>query len=106
MDTPKSREELIAQCKYYDGTEESSCQMFGDYEQIWVEKNFSEEGRDLLQRNVNAYKAFGLEHFNEEDGVPMSLKALLWSRFMYWGCGRETPEDFAKWWKDTYLKKV
>jgi len=106
MYTPKSREEYITKCRYYDGTEDSVyTKRWADYERVWVEWHFSEEGIDELKRLVKAYKAFGLEHFNTDDGIPMSLKALLWSRFMHWGCGDETPESFADWWEQAYMKE-
>ena len=101
---PQPREYYISKCRYYDGTEESSLSHFcAGYEQFWVDLHFKEGGIYELKGNIKEYKAFGLGHFNHDDGIPISLKALIWTRYMHWGSGCETPETFGKWWRQFYL---
>jgi len=111
--TPRSREYYISKCMYYNGDsslEDDGCESDGrnamvvDYERVWVDEHFTEDGIETLRENLEGYKEYGLEHFNEDDGVPVTLKALLWSRFMHWSSGHETAEDFMAWYREWYLR--
>lgn len=94
MYTPKSREYYVSKCRFYKGNEDANSDsgngLAADYERVWVDSHFSEEGLDLLRGNLEGYKKFGLADFDADDEVPITLKALLWSRFMHWGSGYET----------------
>lgn len=35
----------------------------------------------------------------------LAPKALIWSRYMHWGSGYETPDTFKQWWRKYYLKE-
>ena len=106
---PKSREEYIASCRYYNGNDYTTLphedQSMGFYEQCWVEAHYTENGIKDLKRYIRDYKKFGLGKFNPDDGAPIALKALIWSRYMHWGSGYETPETFKEWWKKYYLRE-
>ena len=111
--TPRPREYYISKCMYYNGDsslEDDGCESDGrnaivvDYERVWVDAHFTEDGIETLRGNLEGYKEYGLEHFNEDDGVPVTLKALLWSRFMHWSSGHETAEDFMAWYREWYLR--
>ena len=109
MYTPKPRNEYIAQCRYYNGQDYTTLpkenQSMGFYEQCWVDMHFREGGVEELKNYIKDYKKFGLGSFNHEDGAPIALKALIWSRYMHWGSGYETPESFKKWWHVFYLRE-
>lgn len=109
MYTPKTREEYIACCRYYNGSDYNTLpledQYMGFYEQCWVYAHFSEGGIKKLKGYIRDYKKFGLGKFNQEDGAPIALKALIWSRYMHWGSGYETPDDFKEWWRTYYLRE-
>ena len=109
MYQPKSREEYIAQCRYYKG-EPMDEEALGEnyllacYEKYWVEEHYTADGLHDLKCLIKDYKEFGLGHFNPNDGAPIALKALIWSRYMHWGSGYETPDTFKQWWRRFYLK--
>ena len=107
--TPKSREEYIACCRYYKGSSFDTLpkkdQHMGFYEQCWVDLHYTDSGIEELKKYIKDYKAFGLGNFNSDDGAPIALKALIWSRYMHWGSGYETPETFKEWWKKYYLRE-
>ncbi|MBN1180809.1 MAG: hypothetical protein JXB49_00880 [Bacteroidales bacterium] len=71
------------------------------YEQMWVER---EDLRDKNDMNIRDYINIGLENFSKDDGVPISLKALLFNRYSHWtgGYGNDV-EDFKEWYFNSYL---
>lgn len=105
---PKKREEYIACCRYYNGSDYNTLpvgdQNLGFYEQRWVEMHYTDDGVEELRQYIKDYKKYGLGRFSPDDGAPIALKALIWSRWMHWGSGYETPEDFKEWWKQFYLR--
>ena len=110
MYQPKSREEYIALCRYYKGEPMDEDALGADYglacyERCWVEQHYSADGIHDLKCLIHDYKKFGLGYFNPNDGAPIALKALIWSRYMHWGSGHETPETFKLWWREYYLKE-
>lgn len=70
-------------CKLYKGEDKNPYEhyaildMFWDYEAYWAMNNETEEYSDMLKD----YLSNGLKTFYEEDGTPISLKALMWTRF-------------------------
>ena len=108
--TPQPREYYISKCRYYNGDDSSDIpaedKLLADYEECWVRSHYKEEDLEYLRECLKDYKAFGLGHFNESsDGVPITLKALLWSRWMHWGDGYGTPTGFIRWFRREYLKE-
>jgi hypothetical protein len=101
----KSREYYISKCRYYDGDDIMNAPAdkinFAEYEAIWVRANLDDI--DFLRDCAKVYKDWGLVDFNPDDGVPITLKALLLTRFIHWGSGHETPDDFKKWYTEQYL---
>lgn len=84
------RENLIAFCKYYKGENEcpfknQNLMMLWMYEQDWVVQSlklYDDEGdSSLLDSNISEYIASGLAEFENNDGVPISLKSLIFNRF-------------------------
>ena len=101
--------ELIQQCRYYQGEEQcpKSIEKKGIsniwfYEQLWVER---EELRDENGYNALGYISDGLEDFNQDDVTPITLKALLYNRHTHWcgGYGIESDtKSFKKWYEENY----
>ena len=102
--------ELLNYCLYYKGETEFpaslhrdvSANIFWDYERCWVE--FSQHNRGYIAGIVQEYIFEGLELFNCDDGVPISLKALLFNRFQHWTGGWDNVE-FKKFYLENYKQK-
>lgn len=60
------------------------------YEQMWAE---NEEERSDEHPRMKEYVTDVLPLFNEEDGIPNSLKALLYNRYTHWMGGYALEED-------------
>lgn len=92
-------EELLKYCKYFgtdDGYQRNTVAYF--YEKKWVSL-----GGDFP---TDSYKESGLSNFNSEDGVPISLKALLLDRFLSSnGFNMQTVELFKMWYLQFYLSE-
>lgn len=98
------RDELTRRCRYYKGEAENPCEdgdraVFWGYERTWVDLMLAES--DLLVRYREEYAAAGLADFERHDGVPALLKALLYSRYMYWLAG--SPAGFRTFYRQRYL---
>lgn len=98
------KEELLKQCRYYNGHESNN--LFADYERIWINRIL--ENPHHFDGYIEEYKFFGLGDFNLTDGVPISLKALLFNRFYHWsgGYGIDNDRDsFKDWYNRQYIEK-
>ena len=108
MPSSDSIESYLSKCRYYHGQGDYSAltpfeQSMAFYEQAWVEMGGL--GRDLqtLQLYLDGYTKEGLADFSSDDGVPITLKALLWNRLNHFTDAR--PEDFKHWYTTKYLKQ-
>lgn len=75
------------------------------YESVWVTRV---EFRSETDGNFLEYTACGLADFSTDDGVPMTLKALLFTRYCHWLGGYSITSDregFKKWYKEKYLRE-
>ena len=108
--TAYTPEQLIRYCRYYHGEpfdefgKGSSGQMvplFKEYEFHWC-TNLHQD-KHLLMSLIAEYIDAGLELFRADDGVPMSLKALLFNRYEHWAEG--SPESFKVWYRREYFAK-
>ncbi len=105
----KDADKYIQSCRYYHGEEncpESIKQLpAGEgiwfYEKRWVEFNL--EGEDH-QPDIDEYNAYGMSDFSTDDGVPVSLKALLFNRYYRGGYVEVGGASFRKWYHETYLQ--
>lgn len=99
---------LLDFCSYYDGDESNPAtekkDIFWFYEQKWIEFLF--EADYYIKEIVDDYIDFGLKEFNETDGVPLSLKAILLNRYKHWGGYGETANDFKEWYLATYKPRL
>lgn len=101
------RDDLTGRCLYYKGEEQCPYESgdkasFWEYERAWVDMSLAES--DALVACWNEYVAQGLADFETEDGTPVLLKALLFSRFVYWLSG--TPEEFEAFYKRQYRGQI
>ena len=106
-----TRDELILDCRYYNGEGEApetirvEKRMFWFYEKCWVD--FVLNNDKTLQDSMDYY--CGVYHLDEmlpqeNDGTPLSLKAILFNRYDHW-CGRygQSHKDYGEQMKEWYL---
>lgn len=99
-------EDLVKHCRYYKGQEKcpsSTDSLFWNYERIWVEYTLKAEDENTFEAQelkalLKLYKDAHLENFQEDDGVPITLKAFLLNRYEHW---TDSSDGFEEW----YLKK-
>ena len=105
-----TREDLILDCRYYNGEEEvpntlpEGKEIFWDYERVWIKWTLEES--DKLQKNIDYYtEVYDLPHLLPDgDGTALGLKALLFSRYDYWvGYRGGSREEYAQQFKEWYL---
>ena len=85
------KEDLIPFCRYYKGEnecpyKEGNSVLFWGWEKKWIVFSlsaYSDEQEDLLGTMIDEYVAVGLRKFNQLDGTPVSLKALLFNRYLH-----------------------
>lgn len=111
---------MILSCRYYKGEEKSPYEeilhgnsklsdekhavvqnrdMFWFYEKCWVHCQLNggnESG------NIEEYLAYGNVDFNDEDGTPLSLKALLWNRYYHFSWSPSDREAFYEFYNKYY----
>ena len=88
----------LERCFYYGKNipEDYGAEAGHKYEECWVRFHFNED--DYLKNETMSYIKEGLGDFCSEDGVPISMKAILYNRFCHWGwC--ETPDTFRSWYE-------
>ena len=96
-------QQLLKQCRYYQG--ESVCPesikqagkgLLWFYESVWVE-------RDKGNYQDEDYTIFGLTDFATTDTTPLSLKKLLFNRFLHWSGYGNIAEQFKEWYLKHYI---
>lgn len=88
----------LAHCFYYGKNVPEDCgaHVGHMYEKEWVRFHFRYEN-GLFSHTI-CYIQHGLGDFCADDGVPISMKAILFNRFYHWGwC--ETPDTFREWYE-------
>lgn len=94
---------LINYCRYYKG--EKDCPFddtrgtLWNYERSWCEMQAKNDAK--IDDLVLDYNLYGLSGFEPYDGVPISLKALLFNRFASWISADVA--EFKRWYNDIYL---
>ena len=86
----------LEHCFYYGKNvpKDRGAQVGHAYEECWVRFHFDND--DHLMEDTIYYIREGLGDFYADDGVPISMKAILFNRFCHWGWG-ETPDTFREW---------
>ena len=102
-----NKNELISFCRYYKGEEENPYKgilaNIWDCEKYWLEEALKDS--DYLSELTNEYISAGLLTWNETDGTPYLLKALLFNRYRHWlgGYGLESDvKSFQDWYHNVY----
>ena len=88
----------LKHCFYYGKNVPEDCgaHVGHMYEKCWVGFHFGNEN-GLFSHTI-CYIQHGLGDFYADDGVPISMKAILFNRFCHWGWG-ETPDTFREWYE-------
>ena len=101
--------DLLPFCRYYKGEKECPKGInanFWEYEKIWVElsENPKEEsdGFKMISDWLDDYMRANLTSFDNDDGVPVTLKALLFNRYTHW---MQTNDGFKEWYAETYKQE-
>lgn len=91
-------EPYLKHCFYYGKNVPEDCgaHVGHMYEEYWVKFHFNND-EYLLNETIH-YIREGLGDFHADDGVPISMKAILFNRFCHWGYG-ETPDTFRRWYE-------
>ena len=96
-------------CRYYKG--ENDCpfkdlneEMLWFYEQSWVINKLKRE--NMFSSMLEEYICSGLDSFEEFDGIPLTLKALLFNRYAI-GCysRADAVESFKEFYKKYYKNR-
>ena len=72
---------------------ENNKRLIWEYEELWAEH---EEERSDEHPRMQEYVRDVLSLFNEDDGIPNSLKALLYNRYTHWLGGYALADDVRK----------
>lgn len=105
-----NRSEILGYCRYFRGEKENPFEG-GIKATMWVvERNWfvsylqmseSEQVSDDASFALDLYRSAGLIGFEEDDGVPLLLKAELYLLLQHWNEGVASVEDwsrfYAKW---------
>ena len=105
-----TREELILDCRYYNGEEyppKGTDSLMWGYEEAWV--RFVLNNDPILQKHIEHYsREHDLPNLLPEsvDGTPIGIKAILWNRYDHWGYSfLESREDQEKHFKEWYRRE-
>ena len=82
-------EDVLTLCRYYRGEKKNPFRddvaaSLWDYERVWANeflRSMNSPGYEPHAEMLSEYEAVGLSDFHSDDGVPVSLKALLFNRF-------------------------
>ncbi len=101
------RDVLLTSCRYYKGEKENLFSdgikaQFWEYEKKWLEMFLDES--PILVGYRDEYAKDGLLDFESKDDVPITLKAMLYNRFLYWSEG--SPSEFKKFYKEQYWGQI
>ena len=107
-----TKEELILDCRYYNGEDEEpdtlpeGKEIFWDYERVWVK--WILEGYGGLLKNIDYFsEVYDLPNLlPESDGTPLGLKAILLNRYDHWVgiYGGQSREEYAQQFMSWYLE--
>lgn len=101
------KKDFLPFCRYYKGEKENPYEsgnkaLFWDYERAWIDKSVDEKD-DTFGDMLDEYIAAGLSEFEMRDGIPATLKALLYNRFCHWQMADAA--SFKKWYHQSYLNQ-
>ena len=108
------KRDLIAFCRYYKGEAVNPYKtgrdpLFWEYERSWVNLTLDTVSSGIKSSErafgsiLDDYMAVKLGPFNRRDGVPITLKAVLFNRLGKWSC--LSMLEFANEFKEIYAKE-
>lgn len=104
-----TKKDLLPFCRYYKGEKEcpkETNELFWGYEKVWVEtsENPKENGDNFKIASdwLDDYLRASLSSFSNDDGVPITLKALLFNRYTHW---MQTNDGFKEWYTKNYKQE-
>ena len=102
------KNELLKICRYYHGENkdpfrDNDRSMLWMYEKSWVMSCLKDKNDKTIRDYIDEYVTIGLATFRVLDGVPTSLKALLFNRYarMYQSLA-DASEPFKKFYEKYY----
>jgi hypothetical protein len=100
----EQKEFLVSLCTRYKGQKNNPNykDKIWEYERFWVEMSMKKNPD--FSALLDAYIDAGLRTFNMYDDAPITLKAVLYNRFMQQAEGMASTGDFKRWY-DTYYRK-
>lgn len=107
----EKKKDLIKKCRYYNGEKElpkslpQEYALMWDYESVWVKCEL--EQNEMLTMFKEGIKEFHLETKRGDD-TPLTLKALLFNRYLHWGeyaSIEEELKNFEVWYAEHYLQR-
>lgn len=103
------KEELISQCRYYNGEPDAPStlpegyELMWDYEMRWVKWSLRDD--EMIRSFDGDIREFGVKS-KKGDKTPLTLKALLCNRYFHWASGYRPIEDemenFESWYENHY----
>lgn len=76
------------------------------YEEWWVNTKLTlMEDDNTFENLVIDYKNAGLLNFEQDDGTPLTMKAMFWNRYCHWGGMSDSQSGFKEWYKTYYQKR-
>lgn len=81
------KDDLIKSCRYYDGKDtpdeniQGDARILYDWEASWVRFQTNQGDKGILTSILEEYTSVGLGDLQPNDGVPITLKAVLFNRF-------------------------
>lgn len=99
--------ELIKFCRYYHGGDKNPYEgkdqnkaMFWLYERHWLQE--ASQNTPDFSNELTEYLNLGLNDYRYDDGVPLTLKALLYNRYSHWMSA--DVEAFKEFYENEYYK--
>lgn len=103
IETQEIKEQPLRYCRYFKGeteNRENKLSLLSDYEKCWLDS--LNTNIRYLENQVCEYIHYNLMDFSDNDGVPISLKAILFNRYCHWNMA--DVESFKDWYLKSYLK--
>jgi hypothetical protein len=96
---------LLSLCRYYKGDKENPdpSNKLWEIESVWVAISMDKE-KDF-GNFLDEYLTAGLRTFNMYDDTPITLKAILYNRYMQQAEGMASIEEFKEWYNKFYKQQ-
>ena len=101
------REDAISFCRYYRGEKESPENLSDAEANVWKIESYwvdmvTSDDDEVFRTILNQYLSANLRLFCRTDNVPITLKALLYNRYLQYNEGMGNIDEFKKWYEENY----